>query len=141
MRMRVDRDLPFVHRFEQSGLRLRSGAVDFIGQQNIGEDRAALEFKFLLGSGVDRDAQHVRRQHVAGELDALKSAVDGAGDGLAERGLADSRDAFDQQVAFGENGDQGEAENVVFAANNAAQGGFQFRGAARGRYQSFGSHC
>ncbi len=29
--MRVDGDLPLVHGLEQGGLRLRSGAVDFVG--------------------------------------------------------------------------------------------------------------
>jgi hypothetical protein len=43
-------------------------------------------------------------------------------------------------MAFGEDGNQGEAEDVVFAANHAAQTLFKFRGAAGGRYQSFGSH-
>src|ERR1039458_5634425 len=31
IRVGVDGDLAFVHRFEQGGLRLRSGAVDFVG--------------------------------------------------------------------------------------------------------------
>ncbi len=43
-------------------------------------------------------------------------------------------------MAFGEDGDQGEAEDVVFAADDAAETVFEFRGAARGCYQSFGSH-
>ena len=48
VRVRVDRDLAFVHGFEQRGLRLGRGAVDFVGQQHVGEDRAALEFELLL---------------------------------------------------------------------------------------------
>jgi len=60
--------------------------------------------------------------------------------GLAERRLANSGNAFDQQVAFGENGNQREAEDVVFAADDAAQTVFERRGAARGCHQSFGSH-
>ena len=48
------------------------GAVDFVGQQNVGEYRAALEFELLLDGGIDGDAQHVGGQHVAGELHALK---------------------------------------------------------------------
>ncbi len=138
--MRVDGDLALVHGFEQGRLRFRSGAVDLVGQQDVGEHRSALEFEFLLDGGVDRDAQHVRGQHVAGELDALKAAVDGAGERLAERGLADSRDAFDQQMAFGENGNQGEAEDVVLAADDAAQTRFKFAGASGGCDQRFRGH-
>ena len=35
-------------------------------------------FEFLFGNRVDRDAQHIRRQHVAGELYTLKAAIEGS---------------------------------------------------------------
>ena len=126
VRVRVDRDLAFVHGFEQRRLRLRRGAVDLVGQQHVGEDRAALELELLLQRGVHRDAEHVGRQHVAGELHALKGAIDGAGERLSQRSLADSGNAFDQQVSAGEDADQREAHDIVFAANHAAQRFFQF---------------
>ena len=47
MRVIVDGDLRFVHRFEQRGLRLRRGAIDFVGQHDVGEHRPGLEFEFL----------------------------------------------------------------------------------------------
>ena len=34
-----DRNLPFLHRLQQSGLRLGRRAVDFVGQQDVREDR------------------------------------------------------------------------------------------------------
>ena len=37
----LDRDLPFLHHLEQRGLRLGRRAVDFVGQQQIGEHRPA----------------------------------------------------------------------------------------------------
>ena len=36
----ADRDLPFLHGFEQGGLRLGRRAVDFVGQDHVGEQRA-----------------------------------------------------------------------------------------------------
>ena len=63
--------------------------ADEINRTTPKTQSALLEFEFLLDGGVDRDAQHVGGQHVAGELDALKGAVDGAGQRLAERRLAD----------------------------------------------------
>ena len=33
-------DLLFLHRFEQGGLRLGRGAVDLVGEDDLGEDRA-----------------------------------------------------------------------------------------------------
>ena len=38
----ADGDLPLLHRFEQGALHLGGGAVDFVGQHEVGEDRAEL---------------------------------------------------------------------------------------------------
>ena len=73
--MRIHGDLPFIHRFKQRGLSLRRGAVDLIRKQNVGEHRAAFEFESLIGNGIYRNTNDVGRQHVAGELDALKAAA------------------------------------------------------------------
>ena len=140
IRKSVHRNLPFVHRFEQRRLRLGRRAINFIGQQHVRENGAAFEFEFLFDRRVNRNAQHVGRQHVAGELDALKRAIDGASEGLAECGLANSRSAFDQQMSLRENRDQGQAENVVLPANHAAQSAFQVHRAAGSRYHRLGSH-
>ena len=42
----ADRDLPLLHGFEQRGLRLGRRAVDFVGQDDVGEQRA------LAGTGT-----------------------------------------------------------------------------------------
>jgi hypothetical protein len=39
----VDRDLPLVHRLEQRRLRARARAVDLVGEEDVGEDRALPE--------------------------------------------------------------------------------------------------
>ena len=49
-----------------------------------------------------------------------KAAIDGAGQGLAKRGLADAGNAFDEQVSAGEDADQRQADDIVLAANHAA---------------------
>ena len=138
--MGVHGDLPFIHRFEQRGLRLGRGAIDFIREQHVGEDRASLKFEFLLDGGIDRDAEYVRWQHVAGELNALKTAVDRPRKRLAERGLADSGSSFNQQVTFGEDGNQRQAEHVVLSADDSAKRSFEVRCAAGSRYHGLGSH-
>ena len=125
--MRIHRDLAFVHGLEQRRLGFGSGAVDLVGQQDVGENRSALELKLLLDGGVDRDAKNVRRQHVAGELHSLKAAVDGPRQCLAERRLAHPRDAFDQQVSASQHRDQRQPDDVILAANHLAQRVFQLR--------------
>ncbi len=54
--VRVHGDLALVHGFEQRGLGLGRGAVDFVGHQNVGEDGSMLEFKFLFRGRVNRDS-------------------------------------------------------------------------------------
>ena len=122
----VNRDLAFVHGLQQRRLRLRRSAIDFVRQQHVGEYRATLEFKFLLGGGIDGNANNIGGQHVAGELHALKSAVDGASQRLSESGFANARNAFNKQVSTSKDAHNGEADDIVFAANHAAQSFFQF---------------
>ena len=43
MPLAADGDLLLLHRFEQRGLRLRRRAVDFVGQDDVGEDRPRQE--------------------------------------------------------------------------------------------------
>ena len=47
---------------------------------------------------VDRDAQDVRRQKIAGKLHALKAQSQCRREGLRERRLPHSRQVFDQQM-------------------------------------------
>ena len=53
-------------------LGLRRGAVDFVGQQHLGEDRARVEGEAVLLAVVNGNADDVGRQQVAGELDAVE---------------------------------------------------------------------
>ena len=67
--------LHFVHGLEQRRLRLRRSSVDLVRQKEIGEDRALLELEVLRMRVVYGYAQNVARQHVAGELQAVKTAM------------------------------------------------------------------
>ena len=101
----VDGDLPLLHRLEQARLGLRGGAVDLVGEEHLGEDRAPSEFE---GGGLgieDVDPGDVTGEQVGGELDALEEAAEGAGQGLGELRLADPGDVLDEDVATAEEGD------------------------------------
>ena len=124
VRVIVDSDLRFVHCFEQGGLRFRRGAIDFIGDDYVGENRPGLEFEALRRRVVDADADHVARQHVGRELDALKGAVEGSRESLGESGLAYAGNVFNQQMAARQQGGERELNYVFFAfydARNRAQ--------------------
>ena len=91
VRLAVHRDLGAVHDLQERGLGLGRGAVDLVGQHDVGENRPGLEDKLLERLIVDRDAGHIGGQQVAGELDAGERAVHRAGERVGQRGLADTR--------------------------------------------------
>ena len=68
MRLSVHGDLPLIHRFEQRGLRFRRRPIDLIGEEEVAENGTRLEFEGFGMGVVDRDAEDVTGQHVAGEL-------------------------------------------------------------------------
>ena len=96
--------LAFAHGLEQGGLGAGRGAVDFIGQENVGEHGAFVELKLLLALVEDGDAENVRGQQVGGELHALEPGVDGFGQGLGQGGFAGAGKILEQHVAAGGEG-------------------------------------
>ena len=87
-------------------MRLGGRAVDFVGQQQLREDRAGAKAKFLLLHVEDRCAGDVRGHQVGGELDAAELAAEHAAQRADEQRLAQAGHAFDQHVAAGEQGDE-----------------------------------
>ena len=95
-------DAAFLHRLEQRGLRLRRGAIDFVREQELGEDRPAAELELVAAvrpGGHDVRADDVRRHEVGRELDAAKIEIQRARERLHQLGLAEARHAFEQDVA------------------------------------------
>ena len=50
----VDRDLAFVHRLEQRRLGARAGAVDLVGEKDVGEDRPLAKDELADAAGRRR---------------------------------------------------------------------------------------
>src|SRR5208282_2088419 len=112
--------------------RARRGAIDFIGQNDVGKNRAVAEFELARFGIVDADPEDVAGKKVAGELDALESAMKGFGEGLRERGFADAGNVFDQQVAARQQRDQGKLNHIFLAEDGARNGALQLRHDLRG---------
>jgi len=106
-------------------LRARGGAIDFVGEDDVGENGAGAEFK-LAGFGiVDADAENVAGEQIRCELDALEGAVERFRERLRQGGLADSGNVFDEQVAPREQRDQRELDGVFFAVDRTRDGALQ----------------
>ncbi|KFF32555.1 hypothetical protein G039_0333980 [Pseudomonas aeruginosa VRFPA01] len=114
--------LALLHHFQQGGLGLGRGAVDLVGQQQVGEHRALAQLELLAGEVVHGVTGDVAGHQVGGELDTREAAVEATRQGAHQEGLAEPRDAFHQHVAAGEQ----RGEHVVDHRTLADQGFLQF---------------
>jgi hypothetical protein len=113
------------------------GPVDFVGQQHLREYRSGQEPETALVAVKDRDAEDVRRQHVAGELDARELESEQAGQGVRQSRLADAGQIFNQQMASCQQTAQGESGLRALAEDHRIGGGEDFAdwgGSGRGRH-------
>ncbi len=106
----LHRDLAFSHGLQQGTLGTRRGAVDFIRQQQLGENRARVKRETGVVAVVYRHAQDVCRQQVAGKLNPLPGQSQHVGQGVGQGGLAHTGKVLDQQVAAGDQAAQGEPD-------------------------------
>ena len=85
-----------LHRLQERGLGFGWGAVDLVGEDDMGEERALNKAEGLATVGVffeDVGAGDIGGHEIGGELDATEGEVEGAGQGLDQRGLGQARDA------------------------------------------------
>jgi hypothetical protein len=74
----------------------------------------------LLGLQVDFRAGHVRRQQVRRELHARQIRREVFCKRLHRAGLGEARQAFDQQIAVGEQSDQHALDHAILAKHGFA---------------------
>ena len=94
-----DAHLLFAHGLEQRRLRARRGAVDFVGEQDVGEHRAFVKVELLVALAENGNAQDVRRQQIRRELEAFELRVNRAGQRLGQRGFARAGKILQQHVS------------------------------------------
>lgn len=130
----IDGDLRFVHSFEKSGLRAWRGAIDFISENDVGEDGALAELELARLRIVDADAENVGGEKVRSELDALKGAVKRFGERLGEGSLTCAGNVFDEEMATSQKSDEGKLDDVFLAIDGAGNGALQLRDNVRRGY-------
>ena len=122
----VDGDLALFHAFEQRGLGARGHAVDFVGEEELGEDRATVEGELTGLEGKNAGAEDVGGHHVGRALDAAKVERKEAGQGFDGHGFGHAGDAFDESVTAAKEGEDGLLDKLGLAGDNPAQFGFTF---------------
>ena len=108
-----NRHLALLHHLEQRALHLGRGAVDLVGQQQVGKHRAERGGEFARLGMEDARADQVGRHQVGGELDALEAAAQRLRQRLDGERLGQAGHPFHQQVATGQHGDHHAFEKVV----------------------------
>ena len=119
------RDLPLLHRLEHGGLGLGRRAVDLVGQDHVGKQRAGQELVLPL-PGLQVLLDHFRAGHVAGhqvgrELDPLEAQMRGLGQRTDQQRLGQPRHAFQQGVAAGEDRHQHLLDHFGLADDHLCQ--------------------
>ena len=111
-------DGALLHGFEQRGLRFGRGAVDLVGQDQVGEDRPGLEAQSLGAMIVtfnDHAADDVGGHQIGRELNARILQMQDAAQRSQQRGLAEAGHAFEQNMAAGEQADENAIDHVLLA--------------------------
>ena len=119
MRLTFNSHLPLLHSLQQGALRSRSGAVDFISQQQLGEYRPRMETKQAVATIKNGNTDNIRRQQIAGELDALIIEPQQFRQGMRQNSLANPGKILDQKMPARQQAGKRQANGLLFAKNNA----------------------
>ena len=98
----ADGHLAFLHRLQQGALDLGGRAVDFVGKNQVRENRAEFRGELALAGVVDQRADQIRRKKIGRELEPLEPRLDRARKRPHRQRLGKSRNAFEQHVAIGQ---------------------------------------
>jgi hypothetical protein len=95
--------------FQEGRLRFGGRPVDFIGEQELRENRPLAKLKAILArviAGHDAGADDVGGHQIGRELDAAELEIEHPRQGLDELRLAEAGHAFQQHVPAGEDRDE-----------------------------------
>jgi len=126
MRDAVHRHLALFHALQKRGLSARRHAVDFVGEQELREDRSAMKGKFAGLEREDAGAENVGGHHVRRALNAAKIEGEKTGERFDGHRFGDPGNTFDQRMAATEKGEQGLINQFGLAGDDFAQLGFAF---------------
>ena len=123
-RLAHDRDILLLHRLEHGRLGFRWGAVDLVGEYDVGEHRAVHELELSAAArGILQDigAGDVHRHQVGRELDAAELERHRLGELADQERLRQPRHTHEQSVPACKEADREPLDHVVLADNHAAE--------------------
>ena len=111
----IDRNLAFLHAFEQGRLRLGGRTIDLVREDDLRHDRPRSILKLARLLAKDGNACDVTRQQVWRELDPAKARPDGTGQRLGQHGLANTRHILNQNVSLAQHRHDGQSHLSMLA--------------------------
>ena len=115
----VDSNLTLLHRLQERSLGLRCGAVDLVGEDELGDDGTGPVFEAAGLLVEDVDPGHVAGEEIGSELDALEGAADRTRNRFGQDRLADPGDVLDEDVTATEQCDEHEEHLMPLADDDS----------------------
>lgn len=131
-RLAEERDGMFLHGFEHGGLRLRRRAVDFVGEQDVREDRSFDESEGSPSLSVFFEhgcSGNIGRGQVRSELNASEIDVENLCDRLYDERLGETWHALQKAVSLGKDRGENLANGVALSDDDLGE--FVFKRGAR----------
>ena len=98
--------MALLHGLEQCTLHLGRGAVDFVGEEEIGENGTLLHAETLLLLAIDERTDDIGRKEVGGELHAAEFGIDELCERFDGQRFGQTGHAFEEHVSVGEQTDE-----------------------------------
>ena len=117
----ANRDLLFLHGLEQRALHLGGGAIDFIGENEVGENRAFARGEAAGLRIINLRADDIGGQHVRRKLQARKFYVQARGQRFDRKGFGETGHTFEQHVAVGQQSDGEPFHKIGLPDNDLAE--------------------
>lgn len=103
----------FLHGLKKGRLHFRRGAVNFVGNDDVGEDRSFLYREFAGLGAVRLGSDDVGRKEVRRELDSYRFQIEGLGEGFGHQSLSESGNAFQKDMPVGNEADEQALQKLV----------------------------
>ena len=120
VRFATERDLPLLHRFEQCGLHFCGGAIDFIGEHEVGENGAFGGVIFSVAGIVDERADDVRWQQVGRKLNTAECRVNRRCERADGERFCEAGHAFEEDVSIRQQADEQAVNEMLLADDDFA---------------------
>ena len=116
--MPLDGNLALLHRFQQGRLGTRSGAVNLVGKQDIGDHRTFAVAELRRTRIEHHGAGDISWEQIRSELHAAETSANCSRQRSGEHGLAESRHIFQQHMAFTKDRDDRSGDHLSLANND-----------------------